>query len=560
MNTKELEQKYGVPYKYIEYPHKVLNNDIMSCEYIKLACKRYLSWFSLDDRYFDTKAVDKVVNFASKLKHSSGSYKGKPFILSDWQFWIVCAMYGFKWKKDNLRCIRTAEIELARKGGKSSLVSMLALYHLCADGEGESQCIFAANSAAQAQLCFTMAKNYISTVDPKGKYFKQYRSEIRFPLTKSSLKVVSADASKLDGLNCSFYVCDEMHEADGTVWNVLDSSTGFRSQPMSIAISTAGFHLEGFYYQMRKSNIEVLYDKVQNDSLFVAIYTLDEGDNIEDTNLYKKCQPNLGITVKEEYMKQQLLNAKINPSLMTNFKTKILNIWCASAVGEWIPSEYILKCTDKVNLEDWKHTTCYLGLDLSSVSDMTAISVMVFDSVKQQYLFKNWYFLPQSALEESSNREKYKVWNKQKFLQLTSGNVVDYDEVIKKIQQINLIVPIQAIAYDSWQSTAIIIKLTELGFNCVPYSQSIGSMNRPTRHIEMIARNGHLIIDDNPITRWMFANCELKEDWNNNAKVQKRNKCSENKIDGIAAACNALGHYLTETHYDNVICGLKIES
>ena len=553
MNINELETKYGVSYKYIEYPIKVVNNEILACNYIKLSCKRYLSWFDKDDRYFDTKAVDKVVNFAAHLKHSSGKYNGKPFILSDWQYWIVCAMYGFKWKKNNLRCIRTAHIELARKGGKSSLVSMLALYHLCADGEGEAQCIFAANSAAQAQLCFTMAKNYISTFDTKGRYFKQYRSEIRYPRTKSILKVVSADASRLDGLNCSFFCCDEMHEADGTVWNVLDSSTGFREQPMAVAISTAGFHLEGFFYQMRQSNIEVLYDKLQNDSLFVAIYTMDDDDDIEDSNLYKKCQPNLDITVNREYMEQQLLNAKNNPSLMTNFKTKILNKWVASAIGEWIPSEYLLKCSEKVNLEDYTHNVCYIGLDLSSVSDMTAISVLIFDNINQKYIFKNFYYLPQTALQESPNREKYRVWYEQKYLYLTSGNVVDYEYILNDIQKINKIIPIQAISYDSWQSTALIIKLTELGFNCVPFSQSTGSMNRPTRHLEMISRNDHLIIDDNPITRWMFANCELREDYNNNVKPIKLNKNSENKIDGVAAMCDALGHYLTETHYDNCI-------
>jgi phage terminase large subunit-like protein len=135
--------------------------------------------------------------------------------------------------------------------------------------------------------------------------------------------------------------------------------------------------------------------------------------------------------------------------------------------------------------------------------------------------------------------------------------VVDYEYILNKIQEINKVIPVEAIAYDSWQSTALIIKLTELGYNCQPFSQSIGSMNRPTKHIEMIARNGHLIIDDNPITRWMFSNCELKEDWNNNQKVQKMNKMSENKIDGIAAMCDALGYYLTETHYDNTLISIR---
>lgn len=238
---------------------------------------------------------------------------------------------------------------------------------------------------------------------------------------------------------------------------------------------------------------------------------------------------------------------------MTNFKTKILNKWVASAIGEWIPSEYLLKCSEKVNLEDYTHSVCYIGLDLSSVSDMTAISVLIFDNINQKYIFKNFYYLPQTALQESPNREKYRVWYEQKYLNLTTGNVVDYEYILNDIQRINKIIPIQAISYDSWQSTALIIKLTELGFNCVPFSQSTGSMNRPTRHLEMISRNDHLIIDDNPITRWMFANCELREDYNNNVKPIKLNKNSENKIDGVAAMCDALGHYLTETHYDNCI-------
>lgn len=558
MNYNEYEEKYEVPFKYIEYPVKVLNNDIIAGQLIRLSCQRFLDLFSNSEYYFDQKKADKVVNFIEKLKLTTGKFANKNFKLALWQKFVIYYCYGFCWKKDNTRVVRQCLLLLSRKSGKTALASAMALYHLVADGEMDNQIIFAANSAAQAQLAFTMAQNYVNGFDPKGKYFKKYRDSIKFPLMKSVMKVISADASRADGLNLGAGVLDEYHASKtDEMSQVLTSSMGMRTQPMMIYISSAGFDLTSPCYTMRNTCIELLYGKLKDDSLAAFIYELDENDDVEDPKNWIKCQPNLNLTVTEDYLKSELTKAKNNPSLYTNYLTKLMNKWVASAVGEWIPAEYILKCTDKVNLEDWKDYTCYVGLDLSSVSDMTAVSVLIFDNFNQKYVFKNYYFLPQSALQESPNREKYRVWNEQGFLHLTSGNVCDYDYIINLIQKINTVVPIEAIAYDSWQSTALIIKLTELGYNCQPFSQSIGSMTRPTKHIEMIARNGHMVIDDNPITRWMFSNCELKEDWNNNQKVQKMNKMSENKIDGVAACCDALGYYLTQTHYDNTIMGLK---
>lgn len=543
--------------KYTDYATKVLNGEIVAGELIKLASKRFMSYLEREDIVFDTKKADKVVNFIQKLKLSTGKFAHSNFILSEWQKFVIYYVYGLVYKDSGLRVTRELYLQLSRKSGKTALASAMALYHLVADGENDGQVIFAANSTAQAQLAFTMATNYVSYIDPKGKYFKKYRDSIKFPPTKSIMKVVSADANRLDGLNISAAVIDEYHAApNNAVSEVLSSSVGMRTQPLIIYVTTSGFDLTSPCYTMRNTCVELLHGKITDDSLAAFIFELDEDDDIEDPKNWQKCQPNLGLTVTEDYIKSELIKAKNNPNLMTNFKTKILNKWVASAIGEWIPSEYILKCSEKVNLEDWKDYVCYVGLDLSSVSDMTAISILIFDNFNQKYIFKNYYFLPQSALEESPNREKYRNWNQQGLLDLTSGNVVDYDYILNKIQKINQIVPIESIYYDSWQSTALIIKLTELGYNCTPFSQSTGSMNRPTRHIEMVARNGHLVLDDNVITRWMFSNCELKEDFNNNVKPIKLNKMSENKIDGIAAICDALGGYLTEQHYDNTLISI----
>lgn len=545
--------------KYTQYAKDVLNGHIVAGELIKLACKRFLSWFERDDLRFDAEKAQRVVNFMEHLKLSTGKFAGQRMKLTDWQKFVIYNIYGFVYKTNNNRVIRQAYLQLSRKSGKTALSSGLALYHLIADGEGDGQIIFAANSTAQAQLAFTMAQNYVSSLPKSDKLFKKYRDQIRFPATKSVMKVVSSDASRLDGLNVSMAVVDEYHAApDNSISDVLESSVGMRTQPLILYITTSGFDLTSPCYEMRNTCVSLLNGKIEDDTLGAFVFEMDKDDDMEDPQNWVKCQPNLGVTVTEEYIKQQLLKVKNNPSLMVNFKTKILNMWCASAVGEWIPQDYVIKSTQKVDLKDnnFKEMFGILGIDLSSVSDMTALSLLLVCDNK--YYFKNWYFLPESALKESSNREKYKKWYTQGYLQLTSGNVLDYDAVFKKIKEINDIIPLETISYDAWQSTALVVKLTEDGFNCQPYSQSMGSMNRPCKHLEMIARNGQLVIDDNPITRWMFSNVVIKSDYNGNTKPIKANASSEFKIDGIVAMLDALGMWLSQEHYDNEILGISI--
>lgn len=542
--------------KYTSYANDVVAGKVVVYKYIRLACQRYLSWFNLGDRYFDEKAADRVVKFLQLLPQSTGKFNGQPLVLQSWQKWVIYSIFGFKWKKDGKRVVREVYIEVARKCGKSTLAAGIMLYMLTADGESEAQIIFAANSYSQAQLAFTMSKNFISHLDKKGKLFKTYRDQIKFPATKSVMKVVSADADKLDGLNCSAFVLDEYHAAkSNSVANVLTSSVGMREQPLMLYITTAGFDMTNPCYQLRSTYIDILDKKLQDDSIFAAIYTLDADDDIEDEEVWIKCQPNLDLTVTKEYIRSQLNKAKNSPLLLTNFKTKLMNIWCSNANGEWIGSNYIQQCTAKFDLSDSMFRGCsgYLGIDLSSTSDLTAISLMI--PLNDRYYFKNWYYLPESALTEGANREKYAQWKRQGYLNITSGNVVDYNRVISDIEEINKIIPIECISYDQWQSTMAIMQLTDKGFNCQPYSQTTGALNKPTRYMEIIARSGKAVFDDNPILRWNFANCEIIEDNNGNIKPVKINKDSQKKIDGVHAMLNALGNYLQQPQYDNTITG-----
>lgn len=541
--------------KYTEYAEKVISGEIVACEYVKLACSRYLDLLQRKDVYFKPEKADKVINFISKLKHFTGSHNHKPFILQEWQKFIIYSIYGF-YKEDGTRLVRNAYIEVARKNGKTALVAAMCLYHLIADGENNAQVILSATSAKQAKICFDMCSNFLKPLDIKGKFFKRYRDTIKFEATTSTLHIVAADASKLDGYNASAFVCDELHEfPDGSVFNVLESSQGMREQPIGICITTAGFNLSSFCYEMRSNMVELLYGKKQDDSQFAIIFTLDKEDDYDNEDVWQKSNPNLGVTVKKDYLRQQAQQAKNNPTLLTSYLTKLQNTWLSSS-EEWISSNYIMKSQHKFNYSDFEEPFAYLGVDLGATSDLTCISCMI--PYEDKFFFKNYYFLPSECLNTNPNRELYRLWQQQGNLIVTPGNVCDYDAALNELMKLNEEIQIVQLTYDSWNATQFAISATENGLPLVPFSQSIASLNRPTKELARLIMSGKVVIYDNPIDRFCFLNVVIKRDYNDNERPTKESY--NNKIDGVMAMIMALGGYLTSQHWDNSVTSLNFSN
>lgn len=533
--------------KITTYPWDVLEGKILTCENIKLACKRFIGFLDMEDRYFDVGDVERTIRFFERFRHFTGQYNNKPFILQEWQKFMICGIYGFKWKKDNTRVTRTFILSVSRKGGKSSIISIMAIKALLE--ENNAQVIVAANSASQASILFKMASSYLKTLGGKvDKLFRRFRDRIMFDKTDSSMRVVSADASRLDGLNCNFAVVDEISQAPNSdVYDVLESSMGSRQQPLMCCCTTRSNNQSGFYKELEQSGIDVMRGLKQDDSVFCLVYTLDDGDDCEDEEVWKKCSPNLGISVSEDFYRQQITKMKNNPSQTTAIMTKVFNVWTSTS-NVWIPQSYTFKVMDKVKMDDFKDKLLYLSFDLASTSDLTCLSAMYEDN--GTYYFKNWYYLPQEALKTSTNKDNYKKWQRQGFLTVTQGNVTDYDYVMNDIQKLqDNSEGIVRISYDSWNATDFTIRLTESGFNMKPYSQSIGSMNRPTKAIERLIMEGkNIIIDKNPITLFCFENSVPKPDYNDNIKIIKESY--ENKIDGVIAIIMNYGGFQEENHYD----------
>lgn len=540
------------PEKYTKYANDVLSGKENVGWYIKLACKRYLAFLQRDDMEFREDMADKPVNFISKLHHTEGQFYKKPFILQDWQAFMIYAMFGFYWKGTDKRVCRNAYIQISRKCGKTSLASALALYGLIGDGEAGAEIDFVAPSAEQTRIGFRAATNYAESINKNG-ILNCLRNTITFNPTKGRIRMMSSDAKLGDGFNPHFAIIDEYHALEtNDLPNVMMSGMGMRRNPMMIYITTSGFNIYGPCKEYRDMCVDILTENKQDDSIFALIYEIDQGDDWFDETKWKKAIPSLDITVTKDYINQQVTLAVNNASMEVNVRTKNLNQWVESS-SVWISDEVIKANMQKIPIEAFNNQMVSAGIDLAAVSDLTVYCLFTPPDESREfypdkYLFKCFYYLPSECLENNKNWQRYRQWNQHKYLTINNGNVTDYryilDDMLGSMDKFMF----NGIYYDAWQSTLFIIMATEAGLPCVPYSQSIGNFTKPVRTFELLLKRGDIIIDDNPITRWCFQNVVLKEDANQNCKPTKDNR--NNKIDAVIAILEALGGWLTDGNGD----------
>ena len=536
---------YDLSKSYNQYCEDVLNHKITTNKWIYLACERYKKWYNRDDIWFDTEDVDLKIRFMQKMKHSKGEFVNKQFVLFPYQTWIVANIIGWKYKDTTDRVINTALLMLARKSGKTFFASSLLLSIIMTDKEKGSEGYMIANSSQQASIAFTHAKEQCSSLDPKGKIFSRYRSQIRVPLLNSKIQILSADTNKLDGLSPSVFIVDEYHASKTTEnYNILRTGQGSRKNPLGIIISSAGFLVGEDYplYASWVNAIEVLQGTKTQDTLFAAIYQLDQEDKFDDESCWIKANPTLGGSISYKFLREQVEQAKNNPSQEVSIKTKNFNIWCTSEVT-WIPREDLMLHSQKFDITNFKDDEyyCYAGVDLGSVSDLTAVAYLIKKEDKF-YIFCDAY-IPTGSIDKSKNKELYRKWIREGYLKVTHGDRMNYEEVVHDILEFNKEIPILEIAYDKYNAIEWARKCSEEGLVLTPFSQTKGNFNLATKEFERRLYNGDIVLIDSPVIRWCFANAMLEYDKLENCKPVK-GAGSMNKIDAVIAILEAFGIYM----------------
>lgn len=530
---------------YETYINEVTTQPERHNKYVRLAVERHLSDLVRTDGlyYFDTDAADRVIKIIKMFRHTSGSFARKRFDLQPFQAFGLAMIFGWKRSDTGKRRFTKVYWETPRKSGKSELAGSIQLVMTFFDGETGAQSYTVATKTDQAKFVHEAAKFMAHQFMNESAAFKQRckvtQYEIKDLQTNSYIKKMTADAGTEDGANPHCAVIDEYHaHRDNSMLKVIETGVGSREQPLIFIITTAGFNKFSACYEFRNIATQILEGKLVNDGLFAIIWTIDEGDDWESESSWIKANPNYGNTPKAEQFRQLYQNAITEGgSALVEFKTKNLNIW-VDAASVWIQDVDWMKCiTETVDLTGQR---CIIGLDLSSRVDMTAVTYL-FPDLGYFYID---YYCPADKINGNKRVDgvDYRQWEAEGYINVTDGNVIDYDFIIRDVLNNAELYRVELLSYDPYNADLIVPKFIDQGLNCIGFRQGYLSMSPACKRLQTDILSNKLHHSGDPVTRWMMDNIEISTDPANNIKMDKSK--SSNKIDGPVSLATAIGGWL----------------
>lgn len=556
------------------YEYDVISGARPACQWVRLACERNkrdrarAAAHDADFPYrFDADAAAAICRFAELLPYVSGrgfaevlgeDEEGRPLYrtvdLQPWQVWILTTLFGWM-RPDGLRRFRVALILVPRKNGKSTLGAIVSLFMLTADQEPGAQCYSAATTRDQAkavaEVVWEMAKRSPALREYYGiRLGSATTRSVSVPGTASKFMPLSADANSLDGLNVSCAVIDELHaHKTPAVWQVIDTATSARQQPLLFAITTAGVDIGGICYQQMGYLEKVLQGVAHDETYFGLNYTIDTEDDYRDPAAAAKANPNFDVSVRPDDLARKVLAASHSPAQVNNLLTKHFNVW-VRATSTWMPMrEWIALGNRKLTLEQFARVPCWIGIDLAEVRDIAAV-VMLFRTDASHYAWFGRYYLPEETAAHSPIAE-LSGWARDGFLIVTSGNQTDFQLIEDDVVDLCDRFEVREIDFDRALASRMTQNLKtrlepRMGRDAVDrfvvtVPQNVETMNPSMQFLESLTLSGGIRHDGNPALNWMMSNIVV--DRNHKGEIYPRKaggKDSPNKIDGPVAGLTAL--------------------
>ena len=543
--------------RYVEaatsYARAVAEGQILACKWVKLACVRQLQDLERATSgewpwIFDAEKAARPCEFIELLPHIKGKWARERRLieLEPWQCFIITTVFGWVHRETSLRRFKEGYTEVPRKNAKSTLSSGLALYMLSADGEHGAEVYSAATTRDQARIVFDDAKAIAERTtglrEHLGVAIMQHSITVAHRASKFT--PLAAEGSTLDGLNVHFAVIDELHaHKTRAVYDVIDTARGAREQSLLWNITTAGTDRSGICYERRTHVTKVLDGVIDDPTMFGIIYTLDEGDDPHDPASWAKANPNWDRSVLMDDMAAASRKAEAMPSALNNFLTKRLNVW-VSGESIWMDMRAWDRCAMPTlrDLTDFHGAKAWIGLDLAQKKDFAALC-LVFERDGLWHVCTRLY-LNELAIQESGNAH-LSGWARQGYVQVTDGDITDFDVVAEDLRTLCRNFDVQEIAFDPALSMYFAGKLIEEGLPLVEITQRALFFTPPLIQVENLVLEKKLRHDGNPVMAWMVSNLVVKVSKFNELRHPTKER-PENKIDGPIAMLMALGRAMTE--------------
>lgn len=516
--------------------------------------------------FFSFERVDRVMSAFRVLRHTKGEYAGQPLEPAPWQVaYIIAPVFGWVRKNSRgnwARIIRNVYVDVPRKNGKSTLCGGLAIYLTAADGEAGAEVVTAATSRDQAGMVFKPIK-LLAQKSPglKGRV-RAVGNTVLHPKTDSVLTAISASGDSQHGSNLHGAIVDELHlHKTPDLVEAIETGTGARHQPLIVKITTADDGKPQSIYSRNRHYVEQLAKGIFKDGThYGVVFAVPREADPFSEKTWKAANPNYPVSPTREFMQAAANKAKNSPVDLAAFKRLHLGIRTKQT-------------TEFIGLVDWRKNEkyrvdedqllgrqCYGGLDLGSVSDLTALC-WLFPNGGGGYdaLWRFW--TPEENLVALDERTANSAsqWVKDGWLHTTPGDVTDYDYIKKTILDDRDKFEVTSIGFDRWNATQLGNDLMAADVPMVKVGQGFMTLSPALKEAQRLVLKGrrddsvHLNHGGNPIMAWMIDNLSVATDPAGNVKPDKAT--SAEKIDGVSALCTALAEALagnqTESAYND---------
>ena len=545
----------------IQYCHDCISGVIPSGKKHVWACERFLRDLERIGTpefpyIWDEQRAGKIVKWFALLKHTKGALAGTPIILTPWQKFRECQIYGWIHRETGRRRFRKAFTEVARKNAKSQMEAGEALYELgitSSQNHEVNEIYTAGVKRDQSKIVFDECDLMTKGTLIRSKFnFK--RDCIEHLKTGSFIKALSKEDGKSgDGTNPAFLIIDEYHQHPTT--DFYDLALGSNTkEPLLSIITTAGKDLTYPCYTQEYDYCSKLLDPsvdVHNDEYFVDICEADPGDDIGSEDTWKKANPIRGyFTEGLQKIRGDYEVAKQIPEKMIAFLTKVLNMWVQANDNGYMDMAKWKACEVKELPIDVTGRPVYVGFDLSSKIDLTSVAFIIpyqstdLDAQGKpvvKYVMWTHSFIPTAdKLREHIIKDKmpYDAWERLGYLTLTNTPIVDQNFVMKYIldecEKYNL--DIQCLCFDPANASKIMMDLSDQGYTVEEVFQSHKSLNESTQGFREQVFAGNVAYTHNPLLNYAMSNAVIRT---NNGLIKIDKDATTKRIDPIDATLAA---------------------
>lgn len=506
---------------------------------------------------FDEEKANKPIKFIETFcKHSKGEWAGKPVLLDLFQKAYISALFGFVDRNTGLRRYKESMFYVARKNGKSTMLSGIALYMLMADGEQGADIFSVATKKDQANLIFEETHNMIKQSKDLSKHIKKRKADLYFPLTFSKFQSLGKNSNTLDGLNAHLVIMDELHGIqDRNLYEVMQQSQSARQQPLMIMITTAGTIRECIFDDMYQYACNIVDDTFSDEHFLPMLYELDTKGEWKDPKKWQKANPALGTIKKVDDLIRKVERAKNNQNDLNGILVKDFNIR-NTLHSAWLTFDDINN-EETFNIEDFRGSYCIGGADLSKTGDLTAATILLIDPKTEKRYIHQMYWLPMDNFTERVERDKipYDKWYEQGLLRLCYGNTIRYSDVtawfLEMVNDYSL-TPLW-VYYDSWSAKYWVDEMEQHGFIMERCIQGAKTLSLPMQQMGADLQAKKINYNNSPILKWNLTNTGIETDRNGNI-VPIKAVAPKMRIDGTASMLNSYVGLMD--HYEEFIRSL----